>query len=313
VFLYRTIPQVEVEAVSEFLLHLLTGDVDKLPTQTLIHNFWNIETTHKQAARYVACLREHQLKPFDCHRDTRVYCGSRFAEKPPERLEQCRRLLAKEINATAVDVDHRIVEMFEDYHSCVQSYRRRVEDCTDVLRKVIIDSRMRTTKVTRATMDSMGPLLRALPTLRVIHLVRDPRAVALSRNRFGNMALGAYSARIRKSESRLVAEASLYCHHVTANIRSGLALQREFPGRILTLRYEDVVANPEQRFRDIYKLLDEPVPKATLDEMQKNAQEGQVSNLSTKWQKNVTYKEAITIARQCAEFFSLLNISAVDT
>ena len=41
VYLNRTVPQVEVEAVSEFLFHLLTGDVDKLSTQTLVHKFWN--------------------------------------------------------------------------------------------------------------------------------------------------------------------------------------------------------------------------------------------------------------------------------
>jgi len=313
VYLNRTIPQLEIDAVSEFLFHLLTGDVDKLPTQTLVQKFWSqFHNEQKQAAKYVTCLRTHQLTEVECYRVVRVYCGSRFGQETPERLEQCHRLLANEINATTVGVDHKTIRSFENYHSCFKSYRRLVRNCTDVLRKVITDRRLRATKVVRATMDSMGPLLRALPTLRVIHLVRDPRAVALSRIRFDDSGRGIYTLHIPKSESHIVAEASLYCHHVTANIRSGLALQREFPDRILTLRYEDVVANPEQRFRDIYKLLDESVPKATLEEMQKLAQEGRASNLSTKWQSKVTYDESITIARQCADFFSLLNISAVD-
>jgi len=159
----------------------------------------------------------------------------------------------------------------------------------------------------------MRPLLLALPTLRIIHLVRDPRAVALSRIRFGESGRGVYTMRIQKSESPIIAEASLYCNHVTADIRSRLQLERQFPGRILTLRYEDVVANPEQRFRDIYRLLDEQMPTKTLDEMQKQAQKGQKLRLTTKWQRNITYNEAVTIARQCEEFFRLMNISAVDT
>jgi len=315
VCLNRTIPQVEIEAVSEFLVHLLTGDVDKLPTESLVHRFWTtFYRHHKQAQKYLACLRKHWLTDGKCYRNIGIYCGWRFGQRTPERLEQCRRMLANEINATTIDVAPRIAQFFAEYRLCFRSYRRRVDtNCTAMLRKAIASHRLRVTKVVRATMNSMEPLLRALPTLRVIHLVRDPRAVAVSRIRFGKSSCGAYTDRIRKSESGIVAEASLYCHHVTADIRSRLALEREFPGRILSVRYEDVVANPEQRFRDIYEFLDEPMPKATFDEMRKMAQKGQSMNLTTKWQKNMTYLEGITIARQCAEFFRLLNVSSTET
>lgn len=256
----------------------------------------------------------HRLTPVKCYDDIATYCGSRFGYKPPERHEQCRQLLSNEIDATTIGVTPTVERIIANYHSCFRSYRRRVDaNCTNVLRKVIADHRLRATKVVRATMDSMRPLLLALPTLRIIHLVRDPRAVALSRIRFGESGRGVYTMRIQKSESPIIAEASLYCNHVTADIRSRLQLERQFPGRILTLRYEDVVANPEQRFRDIYRLLDEQMPTKTLDEMQKQAQKGQKLRLTTKWQRNITYNEAVTIARQCEEFFRLMNISAVDT
>jgi len=311
VYFNRTIPQVEIEAVSTFLLHLLTGDVDKLPTETLVHKFWNFfHYEHKQATKYLECLRKLRLTSLECCKDVRTYCGSRFGEKPPERLEQCHQLLANEINATTAGIPQKIAQTFDNYHSRFQKYRLRVANCTEVLRKMIADHRLRVTKVVRAAMDSMRPLLRALPTLRVIHLVRDPRAVALSRIRFGDSGYGAYTMRKQKPESSLVAEASLYCHHVIADIRSRLALESQFPGRIISVRYEDVVANPEQTFRGIYRLLDEPVPDATLKEIQKMARKGQAMRLTTKWQKNVTYHEGITIARRCAEFFRLLNISS---
>ena len=315
VYLNRKIPQVEVEAVAEFLFRLLTGDVGKLPTETLLHKFWNFFTfEHKHATKYLTCLHKHRLNPEECYHNIVTYCGKRFGQKTAERLEQCRQLLAKGTDATTNDVPQKIVRIFEKYHSCFRLYRRGVDrNCVEVLRKVISDRRLRATKVVRATMDSMRPLLLALPNLRVIHLVRDPRAVALSRIRFGESGRGAYTLSIQKSESYVVAEASLYCHHVTADIRSRLVLEHEFPGRILLIRYEDVIANPEQTFRDIYEFLDEPLPKATIEEMQKMVQKGQEMNLATKWQGNMTYKEAITIMRQCAEFFSLLNISAIDT
>ena len=313
-YLNRTVPHFEVEAVSEFLFQLLTGDVDKLPTETLVHRFWGLfKNQQNQAAEYLGCSRQHNLTQVKCYSFIKSYCGSRFGEKPPERIEQCRRLLTNEISATTAGLNKQTAQMFNNFHSCFQSYRRQVDaNCTEMLRKAISTRRLRATKVVRATMDSMRPLLCALPNLRVIHLVRDPRAVALSRNRFDPSGRGAYTKNIRKPESPIVAEASQYCHHVTADIRSRLALEREFPGHILSLRYEDVVANPEQRFRDVYKLLDEPLPNATLAEMQKKAESGQAKNLTTKWQSKLTYIEAVTIARQCAEFFRLMNLSPID-
>jgi len=310
--LSRTIPQVEVKAASEFLFQLLTGNVDKLPTETLVHRFWSsFRYEQKQATQYLECLRSNNLTQVKCYRHIESYCGWRFG--PKQRFEQCRHLLAKKINAKTAGVNETIERMFDNYHSCFQSYRRRVDaNCTELLRKAITDRRLRACKLIRATMDSIGPLLRTLPTLRVIHLVRDPRAVALSRILYDNSGHGAYTISIRKPESPIVAEASLYCHHVTADIRSRLALEREFPGRILPVNYEDVVANPGQRFRDVYKLLNEPVPHATLEEMQKKAKSGQAKNLTTKWQSKLTYLEAVTIERRCAEFYRLLNISAND-
>jgi len=337
---------VELEAVSEFLLRLLTGDVDKLPTDTLVHRFWTVfGNEQKQTANYRKCLKTTRLHREVCNRKIRRHCGYRFGESPTERIEQCRRLLAHETNATLIGLAPNIAQKFEAYHSCFRSYRQRVDaHCTEILRKVIVSRRLRATKVVRATMDSMEPLLRALPTLRIIHLVRDPRAVALSRNRFDESGRGLYTEHVRNlsqlsiasavtllrnesgvsgprhdtnliqniPESRHVAEASLYCNHVTADIRSRLALEREFPCRIMSIRYEDVVANPEEKFRDIYDFLDEPMPIETLFEMQKKAQKGQAMKISTKWQDNLTYREAATIAQRCAEFFQLMNISATD-
>ena len=156
----------------------------------------------KQAAKYRRCMqmaggrvvrmqsrRSRQqgsrvVTPVTDRNKIADYCGYRFGERPPERIEQCRRLLAHETNATLLGLRPEIAQQFEAYNWCFQSYRLRVDaHCTDILQKAIADRRLRATKITRATMDSMEPLLRALPTLRIIHLVRDPRAVAPSRYR----------------------------------------------------------------------------------------------------------------------------------
>jgi len=308
----RKIPRVVINAVANFLRHLLTAEVDKLPTMTLVHPFWTyFGQWHKEAKNYTSCLRKQNLTRINCYRITSSYCGTRFGGRTPERIEQCRRILTNETNLNAEGLAPSTTRMFNEYHSCFHSFRERVDaHCTEILRKAIADRRLRATKVVRATMDSMEPLLQALPNLRIIHLVRDPRAVVLSRSRLDGSMRGLYAERIRrKSGSRFVPEASLYCHHATADIRSRLALERKFPGRIMSMRYEDVLANPEQRFRDIYRLLDEPIPQATLKQMEQMASRGQKRNLTTKWQRVLNLTDQIEIAHRCANFFRLIGVS----
>jgi len=307
----RKVPQVEVDAVADFLRHLLTAEVDKLPTATLVHRFWTqFGDRHRETMNFQICLKRYDLTSVKCYGITRHYCGTRFGNRPPVRTEECRRLLANE--TTSADLKPRIARIFHSYSSCFTSYRHRVDaHCTELLRRAISDHPLRATKIVRATMDSMGPLLHALPTLRVIHLVRDPRAVAVSRWRFSASGRGEYTERVgRISRNRVVAEASLYCHHVTADIRSRLELEREFPGRIMWMTYEDVMANPEQKFRHIYELLDEPVPTETLKKMQRMAAEGQTRNVTTKWQKVLTPTDEREILYHCSEFFQLIGVSS---
>ena len=93
------------------------------------------------------------------------------------------------------------------------------------------------------------------------------------------------------------------------DIRSRLELEIEFPDRIALMRYEDVVANPEERFRDIYRLLGEPIPPTTLKKMQRLAARGQKRNLTTKWQNVLTSTDQREIVRHCSEFFQLIGVS----
>jgi len=277
-----------------------------------VHRFWTqFGNWYKESGNYTACLQKKNLIKLQCYRIISYYCGGRFGARPPTRIEQCRRILTNETNVFAEGLTPRTVRMFSQYHACFRSFRERVDaHCTEILRKAIADRRLRATKVVRATMDSMGPLLRALPTLRIIHLVRDPRAVTLSRHRFGPSVRGLYSRmRSSKSGSRFVPEATLYCNHVTADIRSRLQLEREFPGRIMFVKYEDVLANPEQRFRDIYKLLDEPIPTTTLEQMEQLASRGQERNLTTKWQNVLNSTDQTEIAHRCSDLFQLIGVS----
>jgi len=76
-------------------------------------------------------------------------------------------------------------------------FRAQVEQrCISLLRSDCSSRPLRAVKSVRATMDSMEPLLRMLPNFRVIHLIRDPRAVALSRIQFDASARGQFTNKV---------------------------------------------------------------------------------------------------------------------
>ena len=65
--------------------------------------------------------------------------------------------------------------------------------CVPILRSTCSRSSLRAAKAVRAQMMSMDILLAADPDIRVIHLLRDPRAVVSSRRKMGDSIVGQYS------------------------------------------------------------------------------------------------------------------------
>jgi hypothetical protein len=93
--------------------------------------------------------------------------------------------------------------------------------------------------------------------LRVVHLVRDPRGVVNSWNR--EVALPANAGprdHLKRRTPRLILR-----RWVTVNLMIG-ALGRKVP--LLRLRYEDLVADPAPRLREVLRLVDEPVTADSL-------------------------------------------------
>ena len=87
--------------------------------------------------------------------------------------------------------------MFERVQICLNCCAQVERNCVSKLKKDCSTRRLRAVKTVRATMDSMEPLLQKFPNFRIIHMTRDPRAVALSRSEFDNSGRGQFSIKVR--------------------------------------------------------------------------------------------------------------------
>ncbi|CAL1538410.1 unnamed protein product [Lymnaea stagnalis] len=86
-------------------------------------------------------------------------------------------------------------------------------------------------------------LMAADGKVKVLHLIRDPRGVINSRKLFG----------IRYSFDPAYIQS--VCLRVLEDINTSLTLSKMFPGRILTVRYEDIVSEPITATQQMYELV----------------------------------------------------------
>ncbi|GFO37284.1 carbohydrate sulfotransferase 1-like [Plakobranchus ocellatus] len=93
-------------------------------------------------------------------------------------------------------------------------------------------------------MQEMDSLLNSDPSVKVIHLLRDPRACLRSRNLVGTFKL-----------SHVQEAAAALCNRTWENLQMLNVLHFYFPDRILNVRYEDLVASPIEASRQIYNFV----------------------------------------------------------
>lgn len=157
---------------------------------------------------------------------------------------------------------------------------------------------------------SMKPLLEWMPQLRIIHLIRDPRPVALSRRDFHDSARGQFAESTHNLTERTIREAFLYCRQVVADVRLRHRLEKEYPDRVYSLTYEQLVNNPVGRAADIYRFIGERPEQSVFDRFARLA-EGKSANesakfLAARWlDDRVSRLEFDRINEHCSELFHL--------
>ena len=190
-----------------------------------------------------------------------------------------------------------------------------------MLRSTCSRSSLRAAKTVRAQMMSMDILLASDPDIRVIHLLRDPRAVVSSRlQKHDNSIVGRYSLSaggFQKSSDVARREAEIYCRTAVNDIRVRRVLEVKYPGRILVLHYEDVVADLLRHADLVYRFLGvDNTPNETLVWIHRNnanvakakanaSTSGYVSPLK-KWTKRLAPADTAAIVDICRKYFRLV-------
>lgn len=302
-FICRELPKVEVNIVADTALGFLRCDTDLIPTETLTHHFlpqWLPRQIRMK--RYTACISKHRAWSSNCQ--IKHLCPTRFG-RSSQKSEACRDALeALRRNGAHSDIYQNSVrhteqlskkykyreisEGFNNYTKCTDGMRTKAEYCFPVLNMECNESSIRSVKTVRMTMKSVLEVLKQDPDIKVLHLLRDPRAVAYSRTKHPSFR--------GISSKDMVYEAGLYCDQALRDVKLACELSQTFPRTFYRVIYEQLSRNLTQGAIGIYNFLKAPIPQQLGTWLQENTRN---SEQYPSWASNMNYQTADEIAQIC--------------
>jgi len=159
-------------------------------------------------------------------------------------------------------------------------------------------------------------ILRMNPAARVVELVRDPRAALSSRkHRRTDEWLDAKEAQEQLTPDRSTNYDTIIDSYMwKESIDSARDARQKYPGRVLTVRYEDMVSDPEATIRHICRFLDLPFRPEFLQvgwinatsKTAGNANDGISRAAVDRWKQSLTPEEIyvcqVVLRRELKEF-----------
>ena len=129
-----------------------------------------------------------------------------------------------------------------------------MRECAKKLADVCEDSSIRIVKTIRSQFMYVKHLLDELPNLKIIQLVRDPRATLFSQSHF-HMCLVTNGGRKRCTNN--------LCGRLEKDIIEADRLSITHPGRVLTIKYEDLARQPIEISEQLYNFIGVPMSPET--------------------------------------------------
>ncbi|XP_052790094.1 carbohydrate sulfotransferase 1-like [Mya arenaria] len=186
--------------------------------------------------------------------------------------------------------------------------------CRAILRRECLKSKIRVIKTIRTPIDWLYNLMEEFPTLKILHLVRDPRATANSLWHFDFCGAEDYVV----NKERYVKCLQYLCEKMDDDVLSFRIMKEKYKERVHRIYFEDLAMNPNATSRKLYETLgihhDKEIENYV--HMMTNAKEDSVRPLGTyrknsrleidKWKEQLSDSALYTIQTLC--HYSMKNL-----
>ncbi|CAH1802491.1 unnamed protein product, partial [Owenia fusiformis] len=185
---------------------------------------------------------------------------------------------------------------------------------TNCLQNNCMTSKIRTIKTILLRMNAVKGLLRQNPHLKIIHLVRDPRGILMSRWRtFGKDDV--------INTAKVGAEAEELCTTMLNDVKLREELAKNHSMSFFYLRYEDLAENPLKIAGDIYDFVDMPFHDTVKAWFAKNDTQGgkfettrhNMKKTSYSWRDKIPWEFANIIDATCSRINEKLGYKRAES
>ncbi|XP_060778907.1 carbohydrate sulfotransferase 1-like [Neoarius graeffei] len=163
--------------------------------------------------------------------------------------------------------------------------------------------------------------------LRIIHLVRDPRAILASRISAFTEQFSAWqiwNATDKQPHNMDLTQIKRTCQDMETSVDIGLKKPAWLQGRYLLVRYEDLAFNPEAKAKEIYKFLDLDIDNKVLTWLSRNTNDTSSTEsvystsrnsktTSESWRLHLGFDIVKTVQTLCNTTLDLLGYKTVQS
>ena len=298
----------EIQAVAETIKSILNCEFNKVPIQVLTHYILSSRfplNNVMKSQKYTKCLEEKKIidHSMNCRSYIQTICPKIFY--PDSKANFCNSVINNELDTSQIDPE--IKRKFEYYKKCFENVKILASNCMPLLEEPCKSSSVRAIKTVRLGMEMVVHLLKYIPDLKIVHNLRDPRPMVLSREQINSGDMMAASAK-----GDIVKEAQILCNVFGRHLKLRKALEKISPGTILGNNYEDFAKHPLEKAAEIYKFLGHPLPDGVRDWLKVNAlgkkdgtsKSRNASEISRAWESKITLARAKQIDRYCKHLYA---------
>ncbi|XP_033747092.1 carbohydrate sulfotransferase 1-like [Pecten maximus] len=159
-------------------------------------------------------------------------------------------------------------------------------------------------KIPRISIGLASKLLTEFPNLKIIHLLRDPRAIM--------------NSRYRLKWTPVPGGALSLCKKMKSDYQESIQVKKTHPGRLYTVFYEALAQNNLETFKDIYNFIGYQFDKEDhlrLTKMTASTKDGPVDDTrrhdsaktARKWRYQINTNVLIETNKACSELYRLLG------
>ncbi|XP_046352055.2 carbohydrate sulfotransferase 5-like [Haliotis rufescens] len=240
----------------------------------------------------------------------RITSSDSFAELAIDIAEAFLRCRPDKIDIATLSQDHfKYSENTKPYLKCLKANPGVLGmlQCLSILQNQCSQSNVSVVKTIRLQMEAVETMMKSNPSLKVVHLVRDPRPTI--RSQMG----------VNRNWNNLDSYSKIHCLRVRKDLEVTKRLMKSHPDRTKLLLYEDLVAYPAKTVKDLFsfvglvytrdteRFVQSKTNSSTGEPCQVCIREGNSTSISLKWRQEFDFEQTRVIDANCKPVYQMLG------